>query len=82
MPGADCVGVVFATGFGLGIAGHGEIIDDEVGMLRPPLKDPAAFVERTCLAVPGDDFALPCERFMRQFHQLNDWPPERRTARD
>ncbi|GAB2828779.1 hypothetical protein GCM10027176_36220 [Actinoallomurus bryophytorum] len=82
-PTRTCVGVVLATGFGLAAAiiGQGEIVDDEVGMLRPPIEDPLTFIERTRLAGRQGDFALQCERFMRQFPHLSGWPPDRCVLR-
>lgn len=79
-PMRTCVGAVLAIGFGLAtaITSQGDIIDDEIGMLRPPIEDPVTFIERTRLAEPGEDFAHQCERFMRQFPHLNNWPPARR----
>ncbi|MCO5992863.1 hypothetical protein [Actinoallomurus rhizosphaericola] len=79
-PARTCVGVVLAIGFGLATAiiGKGEIVDDEIGMLRPAIEDPVTFIKRTRLAEPREDFAHQCERFMRQFPHLNNWPPARR----
>jgi hypothetical protein len=83
-PSRTCVGVVLAIGLGLAaaITGQGEIVHDEIHMLRPPIEDPVTFIERTRLAKPGEDFAHQCERFMRQFPLLNNWPGDRRIVPD
>ncbi|WP_346048261.1 hypothetical protein [Actinomadura chokoriensis] len=62
------------------IEGRGEFVD-ETRMLQPPVGDPRRFIEQTRLREPGDDFAVQCERFLRQFPDLGGWPPDRRVTR-
>lgn len=77
-PTRTCVGVVVATALALAAAvqGAGEFIDDEIKMLRPPVTDPRRVIERTRLPGRETDFAGRCERYLRQYPQLDGWPPD------
>ncbi|MEV6237794.1 hypothetical protein [Lentzea sp. NPDC051838] len=76
-PRRTCVGVVTATALALTTArlGGGEFVDINIFMLEPPQDDPENVVERTRLPDRGTDFGPRCERYMRQFANLDGWPP-------
>jgi len=77
-PMRTCTGVVLATALSLAAARHecGEFLDLEIRMLEPGESDPEAMLARTRLTAPGTGFAAQCERYMRQFTPLNDWPAQ------
>ena len=65
-----------ATDLSLAAADHGcgAFLDHQIRMLEPGEPCPARFGERTRSSGPGTDFALQCERFMRQFARPEGWP--------
>lgn len=75
-PSRTCVGVALATGITLAaaLAADGDFIDDEMGMLRPPVRDPRLVLARTRLSTPALDLAPASERYLRQFTHLGGWP--------
>jgi hypothetical protein len=78
-PNRTCVGVVLATSLALAAAlrSNGDYVDDEIRMLRPPVRDPVEVIGRTRLSGVGNDFAARCEQYLRQFPGLGGWPPDR-----
>jgi hypothetical protein len=77
-PDRSCAGVVLATAVALAAASAagGDFIDEEIGMLRPPLRDPGLVVARTRLDTASSDVAVASKEYMRQFPHLNDWPAD------
>ncbi|MGC4763098.1 hypothetical protein ACLQ20_09625 [Micromonospora sp. DT46] len=75
-PYRTCVSVVVATAMALAVAalGGGEFIDEQIQMLRPGHTDPRHVVTVTRLPHEPGDFAQRCERYLRQFPHLEDWP--------
>ncbi|MEU8660926.1 hypothetical protein [Actinoplanes philippinensis] len=77
-PYRTCVGVTLAAGLALATAqlAEGRYIDEQIGMLRGR-HEPAQVISRTRLPGRGDDFAIQCEKYVRQFSHLNGWPEDR-----
>ncbi|MET0134543.1 MAG: methyltransferase domain-containing protein [Kibdelosporangium sp.] len=75
-PSRTCAGVVLATSLALAaaLASGGEFIDDEIGMLRPPARDPRTAIARSRLTTPSSDLVAASEVYMRQFPHLRGWP--------
>ncbi|MCO1593791.1 hypothetical protein M8C17_01275 [Micromonospora sp. RHAY321] len=75
-PYRTCVSVVVATAMALAVAdlGGGEFIDDQIQMLRPGHTDPRHVVKVTRLPRDQGEFPARCERYLRQFPHLGDWP--------
>jgi hypothetical protein len=82
-PHRTCVGVVIATSVALAAAqcGNGEFIDIEIALLRPPVHDPRSAIAAMRLSDPGTDLLARCTAFIRQFEQLNGWPPDPSLSR-
>jgi hypothetical protein len=77
----DVAGVLARpVSLGAAIASGGEFIDDEIIMLDGIRWDPARFIELAGLAAGAGGFAERCERFLRQFPQLEGWPAARSAA--
>lgn len=78
-PYRTCVGVAVAAGLALAAAqlAHGEYLDEEIRMLRPGVHEPSQVINRTRLPEGNSDFAAQCERYLRQFPDLNGWPQVR-----
>ena len=78
-PYRTCVGVAVAAGLALTTArlGHGRYVDEEIGMITPSENDPDDVIDRTRLSEAGEDFAVQCEKYVRQFRHLNGWPRNR-----
>jgi hypothetical protein len=78
-PYRTCVGVALATGLALATArlAGGRYVDEQIGMLTGPEHEPDQVISRTRLPERGDDFAIQCERYLRQFTHLNGWPEDR-----
>lgn len=81
-PCRSCVGVAVATCLALAVAqlARGEYLDDEICMLRPGVRETDRVIDRTRLSEGGSDFAAQCEKYLRQFPDLNGWPPARSVA--
>ena len=77
-PSRTCVGVALASGLALATArlAEGRYIDEQIGMIGGQ-HDPDQVISRTRLPGSGDDFAIQCERYLRQFSHLNCWPEDR-----
>jgi hypothetical protein len=80
-PYRTCVGVALAAGLALATARltEGRYVDEQIGMIRG-LQEPDQVISRTRLPERGDDFAIQCERYLRQFPHLNGWPVDRSTV--
>jgi len=78
-PYRTCVGVGVAVALGLATArlGHGQYIDEQIKMVSPTENDPEDIIHRTRLSGKGEDFAVQCEKYVRQFRHLNGWPQDR-----
>jgi len=74
-----CVGVALATGLAVATArlAAGRYVDEQIGMLTGAEHEPDHVIRRTRLSERGDDFALQCEKYLRQFPHLNGWPEAR-----
>jgi len=46
-------------------------------MLRPGVREPGQAINRTRLPEGSGDFAAQCEKYLRQFPDLNGWPQDR-----
>lgn len=81
-PCRTCVGVTVATGLALAAAqlACGEYLDEEIRMLRPEARVPGQVIDRTRLPEGSGDFAAQCEKYLRQFPDLNGWPRDRSTG--
>jgi hypothetical protein len=79
-PYRTCVGVTLATGLALATAqlAEGRYIDEQIGMLSGRY-EPGQVIGRTRLPERGNDFAIQCEKYVRQFSHLNGWPENRST---
>ncbi|WDZ87748.1 hypothetical protein [Micromonospora cathayae] len=75
-PYRTCVSVVVATALALAAAelGGGTFIDEQIRMLRPGGTVPRDVVMTTRLPPEQGDFVTGCERYLRQFPHLGDWP--------
>jgi len=78
-PSRTCVGVAVAVALGLATArlGHGQYIDGQIKMVSPAENEPDDIIRRTRLSGRGEDFAVQCEKYVRQFPHLNGWPQDR-----
>lgn len=78
-PYRTCVGVAVANALALAVAqlADGEYLDEEIRMLRPQVHDPGEVINHSRLPEPGSDFAAQCEKYLRQFPDLNGWPRTR-----
>lgn len=78
-PTRTCVGVVVATALALATAQltHGEYIDEEIRMLQPEVHEPEQVIQHTQLPKSDTDFATQCEKYLRQFPNLEGWPQDR-----
>jgi hypothetical protein len=78
-PKRTCVGVTVAAGLALAVAkvAKGEYLDQEIWMLTPPVTNPDDVVAHTRLPDATDSFTVQCERYLRQFPNLNGWPPSK-----
>jgi hypothetical protein len=81
-PYRTCVAVAVAAALVLAMAdlARGDYLDEEIRMLRPGVRPPAEVIDRTRLAEGSGDFAAQCEKYLRQFPELNRWPQARSTA--
>jgi hypothetical protein len=77
-PYRTCVGVAVATGLALAAAqlACGEYLDEQIRMLRPQVHEPGQVINRTRLPQGSGDFAAQCEKYLRQFPDLNGWPQD------
>jgi hypothetical protein len=78
-PYRTCVGVAVATSLALATArvAKGLYIDEQIQMVTSADNDPDDVLDRTRLSGKGDDFAMQCEKYLRQFRHLNGWPEDR-----
>ncbi|WP_328380927.1 hypothetical protein OHQ88_23015 [Micromonospora zamorensis] len=75
-PYRTCVSVVVALAMALAVADltGGEFTDDQIQLLRPGHTHPRHMVTATRLPPESGDFAQRCERYLRQFAHLGEWP--------
>lgn len=74
-PYRTCVSVVVATALALTVAElAGGKFTDEIHMLQPHSSDPRHVITTTHLPRTVHEFPAACERWLRQFPNLRDWP--------
>ncbi|MGI5268601.1 hypothetical protein ACQEUU_05575 [Nonomuraea sp. CA-218870] len=75
-PTRTVVGVVVSLSVALGvaIASAGRVVQDEIKLMPSDFDDFESFIAEYGLKGGGGNFVDRCERFLRQFPQLNGWP--------